>query len=122
MRRRGGTKKRVGFETQQRNFSLELQNELSITAFHNFDDHTDCLCFLFVFFNPPNIQQTMMFESMPKDESRVVIVDWDDTILPSTFVDRWQIENSKDLPLHVSRQCNKTSYPCFKDFKMTMSI
>jgi hypothetical protein len=33
----------------------------------------------------------------------VVIVDWDDTILPSTFVDRWQIENSRDLPLHVSR-------------------
>lgn len=33
---------------------------------------------------------------------KVVIVDWDDTILPSTFVDRWQIENSRDLPLHVS--------------------
>ncbi|KAG7338860.1 hypothetical protein IV203_028824 [Nitzschia inconspicua] len=31
---------------------------------------------------------------------KVVIVDWDDTILPSTFVDRWQIDNSRDLPLH----------------------
>ena len=47
-----------------------------------------------------------MFESIPRGDdrgnSKVVIVDWDDTILPSTFVDRWQIENSKDLPLHVS--------------------
>ena len=33
---------------------------------------------------------------------KVIIVDRDDTILPSTFVDRLQIENSKDLPLHVS--------------------
>ena len=32
---------------------------------------------------------------------RVVIVDYDDTILPSTFVDRWQIENSRDLPQQV---------------------
>jgi len=31
---------------------------------------------------------------------KVVIVDYDDTILPSTFVDRWQIDNSKDLPQH----------------------
>lgn len=30
--------------------------------------------------------------------NKVVIVDYDDTILPSTFVDRWQIDNSKDLP------------------------
>jgi hypothetical protein len=37
-----------------------------------------------------------------KQQHKVVIVDWDDTILPSTFIDRWQIENSKDLPLHVS--------------------
>ena len=37
-----------------------------------------------------------------QQQHKVVIVDWDDTILPSTFVDRWQIENYKDLPLHVS--------------------
>ena len=36
------------------------------------------------------------------DPRKVIIVDWDDTILPSTFVDRWQIENFRDLPLHVS--------------------
>jgi hypothetical protein len=33
---------------------------------------------------------------------KIIIVDWDDTILPSTFVDRWQIENSQDQPQHVS--------------------
>lgn len=37
-----------------------------------------------------------------QSNGKVVIVDYDDTILPSTFVDRWQIENSKDLPQHVS--------------------
>lgn len=45
----------------------------------------------------PNIQHRRK-----KSNRKVVIVDYDDTILPSTFVDRWQIENSKDLPLHVS--------------------
>lgn len=38
---------------------------------------------------------------------KVFIVDWDDTILPSTFVDRWQIEQSKDLPLHVSSKTHE---------------
>jgi hypothetical protein len=37
-----------------------------------------------------------------QSNGKVVIVDYDDTILPSTFVDRWQIEDSKDLPQHVS--------------------
>lgn len=32
--------------------------------------------------------------------SKVIIFDWDDTICPSSFVDQWKIENSKDLPLH----------------------
>lgn len=32
---------------------------------------------------------------------RVIIFDWDDTICPSSFVDKWKIENYRDLPLHV---------------------
>jgi len=40
---------------------------------------------------------------------KVVIVDYDDTILPSTFVDRWQIENSKDLPLHFQNMLEELS-------------
>ena len=44
---------------------------------------------------------------------KVIIVDWDDTILPSTFVDRWQIENSKDLPLHVSLDLNHVFFFVF---------
>jgi hypothetical protein len=37
-----------------------------------------------------------------RNPHKVIIVDWDDTILPSTFVDRNQIDNSKELPLQVS--------------------
>jgi hypothetical protein len=49
------------------------------------------------------ISITMLYETLHRRQNgKVVIVDWDDTILPSTFVDRWQIENSRDLPLHVS--------------------
>jgi hypothetical protein len=39
---------------------------------------------------------------MHSENRKVVIVDWDDTILPSTFVDRWQVENFRGLPVHVS--------------------
>jgi hypothetical protein len=37
-------------------------------------------------------------ESPPK----VLIFDWDDTICPSSFVDQFQVERFKDLPVHVS--------------------
>lgn len=40
---------------------------------------------------------------------RVVIVDYDDTILPSTFVDRWQIENSRDLPQQFQNMLKELS-------------
>jgi hypothetical protein len=36
------------------------------------------------------------------NRDQVIIVDWDDTIIPSTFIDRWKIETYRDLPLHVS--------------------
>jgi hypothetical protein len=38
------------------------------------------------------------------DPNKVLIFDWDDTICPSSFVDRWGIENVKDLPKHVSEE------------------
>jgi len=44
-----------------------------------------------------------------QSNGKVVIVDYDDTILPSTFVDRWQIENSKDLPQHFQNMLEELS-------------
>ena len=38
-----------------------------------------------------------------QQNGKVVIVDYDDTIIPSTFVDRWKIESFQELPQHVSR-------------------
>lgn len=37
----------------------------------------------------------------------VLIFDWDDTILPSSFVDQWNIEHFKDLPLHFQKLFNE---------------
>jgi hypothetical protein len=55
------------------------------------------------FINPSLHFNLIMFcDTIECDPLKVIIVDWDDTILPSTFVDRLQIENSRDLPLHVS--------------------
>jgi len=36
------------------------------------------------------------------DKNKVIIFDWDDTICPSTFVDRGKVDKYQDLPLHVS--------------------
>jgi hypothetical protein len=36
------------------------------------------------------------------DPPKPIIFDWDDTICPSSFVDRFQIEVFEDLPLRVS--------------------
>ena len=37
-----------------------------------------------------------------RDSSKVIIFDWDDTICPSSFVDKCSINLYRDLPLHVS--------------------
>lgn len=48
------------------------------------------------------IQTRRAMKSTHPDRRAVLIFDWDDTICPSSFVDKSQIENFKDLPLHVS--------------------
>jgi len=40
-------------------------------------------------------------------DENVIVFDWDDTICPSSFVDQWQIENFKDLPLHFQNLFNE---------------
>jgi hypothetical protein len=47
--------------------------------------------------------------------SKVIIFDWDDTICPSSFFDREQIERANELPVRVrlslSVQCVATKHP-----------
>mmetsp|Transcript_102593 Transcript_102593/g.208954 ORF Transcript_102593/g.208954 Transcript_102593/m.208954 type:complete len:299 (+) Transcript_102593:42-938(+) len=50
-----------------------------------------------------------------QQNGKVVIVDYDDTILPSTFVDRWKIEKSSDLPQHFQNMLDELSR-CTKKF------
>jgi len=50
-----------------------------------------------------------------QQNAKVVIVDYDDTILPSTFVDRWKIEKSTDLPQHFQNMLEELSR-CTKIF------
>lgn len=40
---------------------------------------------------------------MSVGSDRVIIFDWDDTICPSSFVDKWKLETLKDLPSHFQR-------------------
>lgn len=44
-----------------------------------------------------------------QQNGKVVIVDYDDTILPSTFVDRWKIEKYTDLPKHFQNMLEELS-------------
>lgn len=44
-----------------------------------------------------------------QQNGKTVIVDYDDTILPSTFVDRWKIEKSTDLPQHFQNMLEELS-------------
>lgn len=44
-----------------------------------------------------------------QQNGKVVIVDYDDTILPSTFVDRWKIDNFRDLPQHFQNMLEELS-------------
>jgi len=37
------------------------------------------------------------------DKNKVIIFDWDDTICPSTFVDRGKVDKYQDLPLHLQQ-------------------
>lgn len=64
----------------------------------------DYWCFLFplILFFVHCVYNILLKSAMISKNHKVVIVDWDDTILPSTFVDRWNIENFRGLPLHVS--------------------
>ena len=39
-----------------------------------------------------------------KRDERMIVFDWDDTICPSTFVDRSQIEHHSEMPKHVRPQ------------------
>lgn len=39
---------------------------------------------------------------------RVILIDWDDTLCPSTFVDRYQVDNVNNMPAHV-REINNSS-------------
>lgn len=42
-------------------------------------------------------------------EKRVVVVDYDDTLLPSSFCERWKIEHHNDLPLHFQNMLAELS-------------
>eukprot|EP00934_Nitzschia_sp_Nitz4_P007736 Nitzschia sp. Nitz4//scaffold1_size375055//9179//10704//NITZ4_000205-RA/size375055-augustus-gene-0.703-mRNA-1//-1//CDS//3329540832//7726//frame0 len=60
--------------------------------------------------NPTQPNKATMYSNTTLQRSgKVIIVDWDDTILPSTFVDRWRIENFKDLPLHFQNLLGELS-------------
>jgi hypothetical protein len=39
-----------------------------------------------------------------EEPPKAIIFDWDDTICPSSFVDRFQVEQFDELPVRVSTQ------------------
>lgn len=50
----------------------------------------------------PFIPSHKAMKTANSDGRTVLIFDWDDTICPSSFVDKSQIESFDDLPFHVS--------------------
>jgi hypothetical protein len=75
--------------------------KLILTVFSRIEVGVSLVHSSYLHINFSSFQQYTMIRSN-RNPHKVIIVDWDDTILPSTFVDRNQIDNSKELPLQVS--------------------
>ena len=43
----------------------------------------------------------MSYSNQNEEKPKAIIFDWDDTILPSTFVDQHKVEKFTDFPLEV---------------------
>lgn len=59
--------------------------------------------------NDTNMNHMKTMYRRKQQNGKVVIVDYDDTILPSTFVDRWKIAKSTDLPQHFQNMLEELS-------------
>lgn len=81
----------------------------------------------FFFFRASLSTQTILtMKSTNADRNAVLIFDWDDTICPSSFVDKSRVETFEDLPIHVSdvMPCDVTSraYVMFCNSSPTWSL
>ena len=51
-----------------------------------------------------HVERTMGFGYNQRPANAVLIFDWDDTICPSTFIEKFKVDSFRELPGYVSRQ------------------
>jgi hypothetical protein len=89
--------------SEDNHVGLPVKEPFKVISFYKKEPLFHCIGSLFSFFYSLLVSTVLtMVVRNAGDQPKPIIFDWDDTICPSSFVDRFQIEVFEDLPVRVS--------------------